>query len=63
MTRAIFQNRTVPFLQKRKKLKKTFAPYVTIWLVRIWTYKNADEKEHFFMQKKKRSQMTKEDEK
>ena len=26
--------------------RKTFVLYVTVRLVRIWTYKNADEKEH-----------------
>ena len=24
--------------------RKTFVQYVTVWLVRIWTHKNADEK-------------------
>ena len=24
----------------------TFVQYVTVWLVRIWTHKNADEKGH-----------------
>ena len=26
--------------------RTTFVQYVTVWLVRIWTYKNADEKGH-----------------
>ena len=26
--------------------RTTFVQYVTAWLVRIWTYKNADEKGH-----------------
>ena len=25
---------------------KAFVQYVTVWFVRIWTYKNVDEKEH-----------------
>ena len=32
---------------------KTFVQYVTVWLVRIWTYKNADEKAHTFSRRSK----------
>ena len=42
--RAIFQNKAVPL--RKKFFRTTFVQYVTVWLVRIWTYKNADEKEH-----------------
>ena len=28
--------------------RKTLVQYVTVWLVRIWTYENADEKSHSF---------------
>ena len=35
----------------------TVVQYVTVWLVRIWAYKNADEKENtFFIEKKKRTE-------
>ena len=33
--------------------RKTFVQYVTVWLVRIWTYKNADEKAHTFWKRSK----------
>ena len=29
---------------------KTFVRYMTVWLGQIWTYKNADEKGHTFLQ-------------
>ena len=32
--------------------RKIFVQYVTVWLVRIWTYKNADEKAHTFSRSK-----------
>ena len=49
--RAIFQNRAVPLC--KKFFWKTFVQYVTVWLVRIWTYKNADEKAHTFSRRSK----------
>ena len=36
----------------KKIFEKTYVKYVTVWLVRIWTYKNADEKEHSFSWRK-----------
>ena len=45
--RAIFQNKAVP-LYIFFFFRNTFVQYVTVWLVRIWAYKNADEKEHTF---------------
>ena len=44
MIRAIFRNKAVPF--NKKFFRKTFVQYVTVWLVRIWTHKNADKKAH-----------------
>ena len=42
-----------PLLQKFF-LSKIFCPvYVTIWLVRIWTYKNTNKKEHTFPWRRK----------
>ena len=39
---------------------ETFVQYVTVWLVRIWIYKNADEKAHTFSRRgKKRRKRTK----
>ena len=59
--RAIFQNR-YPFT--KKLFRKTFVQYVTVWLVRIWTYKNADEKSHTFSRRSKNvKNRTKTDEK
>ena len=43
-TRAIFQNKAVPIC--KNFFRTTFVQYVTVWFVWIWTYKNADEKEH-----------------
>ena len=51
MIRAIFQNRAVPLY--KKFFRKIFVQYVTVWLVRIWTYKNADEKAHTFSRRSK----------
>ena len=34
-------------------VRKTFVQYVTVWLVRIWTYKNTDEKAHTFQEEAK----------
>ena len=48
--KAIFQNRAV--LLYEKCFRKTFVQYVTVWLVRIWTYKNADEKSIVFHEEK-----------
>ena len=60
--RAIFQNRAV--LLYKKSFLKTFVQYVTVWLTRIWTYKNADEKEHTDSWRRKKVQKrTKMDEK
>ena len=42
--KALFQNTVAPFT--KKSFRKTFVQYVTVWLMRIWTYKNADENEH-----------------
>ena len=47
-TRVIFQNRFVPLYKNRK----TLVQYVTGWLVQIWPYKNANEKEHSFCSRK-----------
>ena len=43
MIRATFQNKVVP-LNCKKFFWTTFVQCVTVWLVRIWAYKNADEK-------------------
>ena len=47
--RAIFQNKALPHY---KNFWKIFVQYVTVWFVRIWIYKNADEKQHSFHGKK-----------
>ena len=55
--RAIFQNRAVPLY--KKSFLKTFALYVTVWLkwlTRIWTYKNADEKQRTVSWRRKSGQ-------
>ena len=39
-----------------KKIRNIFVPNVTVWLVRIWEYENADEKEHIFSWKRKNVQ-------
>ena len=49
--RAIFQNKAVHPVTKNF-FRKTFVQYVTVWLVRIWTYKNADVKAHIFSRSK-----------
>ena len=36
-----------------KVFEKNFYQYVTFYLVRIWTYKNADEKAHTFSRRSK----------
>ena len=60
--RAIFQNQAVPLY--KKNFRKAFVQYVTVWLVRIWTYKNADEKAHTFSRRSKNvKKRTKTDEK
>ena len=33
--------------------RKTLVQYATVWLVRIWTHKNADEKGHTFSKRSK----------
>ena len=44
--------------------RKTFVQYMTVRLVRIWTYKNANEKEHTIPWRRKNAQKrTKADEK
>ena len=50
---AIFQNRAVPYPFTKNFFRKTFVQFVTAWLVRIWTYKNADEKSHTFSRRSK----------
>ena len=45
--RAIFQDRGAVPLYKNF-FSKTFVQYVTVRLMRIWAYKNADENEHTF---------------
>ena len=43
--KAMFQSRAVPVYSFTKNFfRKTFGQYVKGWLVRIWTYKNADKK-------------------
>ena len=54
--RAIFQYRAVPLC--KKFFRKRFVQYVTVWLVRIWTYKNADEKAHTFSRRSKNGRKT-----
>ena len=49
--RAVFRNRAVPLY--KKIFRKTFVQYVTVWLVRIWTHKNADEKAHTLSRRRK----------
>ena len=44
--KAIFQNKAVHLY--KKGFPKPFVQYVTVWLVRIWTHKNADEKNIVF---------------
>ena len=47
-----------------KMFGQNFYPYTTIYLVRIWTYKNADEKAHTFSRRSKNvKKRTKTDEK
>ena len=55
--KAIFQNRTVHLFQNC--FWKTFVQYVTVWLVRIWTHKNADEKHSFSWKRKNLQTRTK----
>ena len=50
--RAIFQNTAEPFLQKNF-FGKLLSIDVTVWLMQIRTYKNADEKEHTFSRRSK----------
>ena len=37
----------------RKIFEQNFYQYITVYLVRIWTYKNADEKAHTFSKRSK----------
>ena len=46
-----------------KIFKQNFYLYVIVYLVRIWTYKNADEKGHTFSRSKNIKKRTKTDEK
>ena len=39
--------------------RKSFVQCLTVWLVRIWTYKNADEKAHTFSRSKTVKKRTK----
>ena len=41
----MFQNKAVP-LCKKSFFRTIFVLYVIVWLLRIWTHKNADEKGH-----------------
>ena len=36
-----------------KIFEQNFYPYITVYFVRIWTYKNADEKAHTFSRRSK----------
>ena len=54
--RAIFRNKAVPLY--KKFFRKTFVQYVTVWFVRIWTYKNADEKSAYFVKEKQKRKKT-----
>ena len=49
--RAIFLNKAVTL--GKKSFWTTFVQYVTVWLVRIWTYKIADEKGHICSRRSK----------
>ena len=51
--RAIFRNRAVPLYKKFFSEKFCPVGYVTGWLVRIWTHKNADEKAHTLSRRSK----------
>ena len=42
----------------KKNFGTTFVQYVTVWLVRIWTYKNADEKGHTCSRRSKNGRKT-----
>ena len=47
----------VIFQLLQKNFSEDFCPvYVIFWLLRIWTYKNTDEKEHIFSPRKKYTQ-------
>ena len=60
--RAIFKNRAV--LLYKNFFRNNFVQYLSVWLMRIWAYKNADEKEHIFSwRRKKVRKRTKVDEK
>ena len=39
-----------------KIFEQNFYLYVTLYLMRIWTYKNADEKAHTFLRRSKNVQ-------
>ena len=52
--KAIFQNKAVPL--HNFFFRNTYVQYVTVWLVRIWACKNADEKENTFSRRRKNVQ-------
>ena len=56
--RAIFRNKAVPLY--KKFFSENFCPvgYVTVWSVRIWTHKNADEKAHTLSRRSKNVKKT-----
>ena len=45
-----------------KIFEQNFYLYTTIYLVRIWTHKNADEKAHYFLKQKQKRKKTDENE-
>ena len=42
------------YLFTKNFFRKTFAQYVTVWLVRMWTHKYADKKAHSFLRRSKK---------
>ena len=51
-------HRTVAYPFSKNFFQSTFDQYVTVWLARIWVYKNADKKEHAFSWKRKKRKKT-----
>ena len=49
-----FEISLLPFIYKI--FEQNFYQYITIYFVRIWTYKNADEKAHTFLWRSKNGQ-------
>ena len=60
LSEKIFCSRVQPYFEIlllsfiRKVFEQNFYQYETVYLVRIWTYKNADEKEHTCSRKKQK---------